>query len=223
MKKVCILLAIVFCLGLFTACGQTEKTYTAEDVTGKIYTYEKEGFGGPFTIQVYEDGTFQYYVGFLSSYIGMGKWSVEDGILILRDSDLNFVNHFRIGENTLTFLVKDSTGVMYLKMEDGDRFFGEMLKINASSYFGGEENKKYLVSLDEVRTIMLHNSDSKVDRVKELLEGFTHEDLRQHWGEPDGMTSGIWSYAWDLDETSAIWVVFDSEGYVSEVRLSLKD
>jgi hypothetical protein len=62
-----------------------------------------------------------------------------------------------------------------------------------------------------------------VDRVKELMEGFTHEDLKQHWGEPDGMTSGIWSLAWDLDETSTIWVVFDNEGYVSEVRLSLKN
>ena len=89
-----------------------------------------------------------------------------------------------------------------------------------TDYIGGEETT--LVSLNEVRTLMLSNSDSKVDRVKELLEGFTHEDLRQHWGAPDGMTSGIWSLAWDLDETSAIWVVFDSEGYVSEVHLSLK-
>ena len=90
-----------------------------------------------------------------------------------------------------------------------------------TDYIGGAEPT--LVSLNEVRTLMLSNSDSKVDRVKELLEGVTHEDLKQHWGEPDGMTSGIWSYAWDLDETSTIWVVFDREGYVSEVRLSLKD
>ena len=137
-------------------------------------------------------------VGPLSSYIGMGKWSVEDGILTLEDYDLHFVNHFRIEENTLTYLAKDSTNFMYLTVEDGDRFFGESLEERAerfmpycSSYFGGEGKTKFLVRLDEIRTLLLSNSDSKADRVKELLEGFTHEELKQYWGQPDGMTSGL--------------------------------
>ena len=229
MKKTALCLAILFCLTILTACGKTEKVYTAEDVAGQIYTYEKDGFGGPFTISIFEDGSFQYYVGLLSSYIGLGEWTVEDGILTLKDNTgLDYVNLFRIGEDMLIFLEEGSTGTMYLDMEDGDRFFGEPLKdylsnINFSSYFGGSGHSKYLVSLDEVRTLMLYNSDSKVDRVKELLEGFTHEDLKQRWGEPDSMTSGIWSFAWNLDETSTIWVIFDGDGYVSEVRLHLKD
>lgn len=223
MRKAVFFIALILCLTLFTACGQTEKTYTAEDVGGKTYTYEKGGFGGPFTIQIFEDGTFQYYEGMLSSYIGLGTWSVEDGILTLKEPAFSFVNRFRIGENELIFLAEGSTNFMYLTVEEGDRFFGETLKNNASSYFDGKGSTKYLVSLDEVRTLMLSNSGSKVDRVKELLEGFTHEDLKQYWGEPDSMTSGIWSFGWNLDGNSAIWVVFDSEGYVSEVRLSLKD
>ena len=225
-RKICLMLLIVLlCMTIFTSCGPKEPIYTAEDVAGKMYTYEKEGFGGPFTISIFEDGSFQYYVGFLSSYIGMGRWSVEDGVLTLTDSTgLNFQNCFKIGEGVLTFLAEDSTGVMYMNLRDGDRFLdtGVNLDVISSSY-EGSGNTKYLVSLDEVRTLMLHSSDSKVDRLEELLEGFTHEDLKQHWGEPDSMTSGIWSYAWDLDETCSVWVVFDRDGYVSEIHLSVKE
>lgn len=225
MKKANLLLSLFLCLTLLTACGNTEKIYTAGDVAGKMYTYEKEGFGGPFTISIYENGKFSYYVGFLSSYVGFGEWSVEDGVLTLKDSTgLNFQNHFKIGEDVLTFIEKDSTGVMYMNLRDGDRFLDTGVNLDViSSNYEGSGNTKYLVSLDEVRTLMLHSSESKVDRLKELLEGFTHEDLKQHWGEPDSMTSGIWSYAWDLDESSAVWVVFDGDGYVLEVHLSVKE
>lgn len=226
-KQVKFFLILILCLLLLTGCG---KTYTAKDVTGKVFTYEKDGFGGAFTIQIYEDGTFQYYVGFLSSYIGMGEWTVDNGILTLEDYDLPFVNHFRIGDNTLTYLAKDSTNFMYLTVEDGDRFLGESLEesterflLYCSSYYGGGEKTKFLVSLDEIRTLLLSNSDSKVDRVKELLEGFTHEELKQYWGQPDSMTSGLWSYLWDLDETCSIIVCFDQDGSVSEVRLRIKE
>ena len=226
-KQIKFFLVLILCLFLLAGCG---KTYTAEDITGKVFTYEKDGFGGAFTIKIYEDGTFQYYVGLLSSYIGIGEWSVEDGILTLEDYDLDFINHFRIGENTLTYLAVDSTNFMYLTVEDGDRFFGESLEDYTeqfmpyfSSYFGGAGKTKFLVSLDEIRTLLLTNPDSKTDRVKELLEGFTHEELKQYWGQPDSMTSGLWSYSWNLDETCSIGVFFDADGYVSEVRLRIKD
>ena len=224
MKKIILFLSILLCLALLVSCGQAEPVYTAEDVAGKVYTYEKPGFGGPFTINVFEDGTFQYYVGFLSSYIGFGTWSVEDGVLILTDNTgLGYQNLFCIGENELIFLGDGSTNFMYLAVAEGDRFFGEPMETEASSWYNGSKKTKYLVSLYEVRQLLIQNQQSNVDRVMELLEGFTHDDLVQFWGEPDGMTSGIWSYAWELDETSAIWVVFDSEGYVSEVHLNLKD
>jgi hypothetical protein len=224
MRKTVLYFVLVLCFGLLIACGTTEPVYTAEDVAGKVYTYEKEGFGGPFTINIFEDGTFQYYVGYLSSYIGMGKWSVEDGVLILNDNTgLDYQNRFRIGENELIFIGPGSTNFMYLKVEDGDRFLGEDIEYTASSIYTGESAAKYLVDLSELRTLILTNTDSKIDRVGELLDGFTCDDLVAAWGEPDSMTSGIWSFAWNLDETSAIWVVFDRDGYVSEVHLSLKN
>lgn len=233
MKKAVFFLVLILCLTLFTACGQTEPVYTAEDVAGKIYTYEKEGFGGSFIIRIYGDGSFHYYEGLLSSYMGLGTWTVEDGILILTDrTGLDYENRFRIGDDELIFLTEGSKNFMYLTVEDGDRFFGEKMEngavnpnsdVLASSYYAGSDGTKYLVTLNEVRTLILTNSDSKVDRVGELLEGFTHEDLTAAWGEPDSMTSGIWSYGWNVDETCAIWVVFDSDGCVSEVHLKLKD
>lgn len=209
MKKVSLLLAAVLCLTLFTACGKSEKVYTAEDVAGRIYTYEKDGFGGPFTIQVYQDGTFQYYVGFLSSYVGMGEWTAEGGVLTLRDkTGLDYVNHFRIGDNMLTYLAEGSTGTMYLEMEDGDRFFGEPIPT--------------LPTQEEIRELVFEENAAE-EELAVLLQSFTCADMVALWGEPDSMTSGIWSCAWNLDETSAIWVVFDGDGCVSDVRLSLKE
>lgn len=211
MKKVRFALAILLCLTLLTACGQIGKTYTAEDMAGKVYTYEKEGFGGPFTISVYEDGSFSYYVGMLSSYIGMGDWSVEDGVLTLTDNTgLSYVNRFQIGEDVLFFLAEGSTGTMYLDMEDGDRFYGAPIPT--------------LPALEELREAILGQNLSAVqDEVLESLQGFTCEDTLEAWGEPDGMCSGLWCNFWDLDETSYISVYYDTDGYISEVRLGLKE
>lgn len=236
MKKVCFLLAIVFCFSLFTACGQTEKTYTAEDVTGKTYTYEKDGCGGAFTINLFEGGTFQYYEGMLSSYIGMGTWTMEENnVLCMKDQEMGRfsddfskvemyvrTNYFKVEEDCLVWLAENSDNFLYVDVEAGDRFLCDGLKINASSYFDREkQNTKELISLEIVRTLIrLGHGYTGEEQVEDLLEGFTCDDPVNVWGEPDSMTSGIWSFAWNLDETSAIWVVFDGDGYVSDVRLS---
>ncbi len=206
MKKTALCLVIVLCLSFFTACGKSEPVYTAEDVVERVYTYEKEGFGGPFRIWIYKDGSFQYYVGLLSSYIGIGKWTVEKGTLIL--SDNGFKNRFLIGEDMLTFLEEDSTGVMYLKMEDGDRFFGELIP--------------QLPTLEEIKDLIDKEKATEED-LEQLLQGFGNSEMIRQWGQFDGMTSGLWSYSWELDETRSIAVYFDSDGYASEVRLWTKD
>lgn len=55
------------------------------DIAGKIYRYEKDGVGGSFTIRLEEDGTFTYYEGSLSSYIGVGTWTLEGNTLCITD------------------------------------------------------------------------------------------------------------------------------------------
>ena len=232
MKKLCLFLALILCIFSLTACGTT---YTAEDVAGKVYTYEKDGCGGYFTIKLFEDGTFQYYEGTLSSYIGMGTWTLDENILCLKDQETHRfsedfttmepyvrTNCFKVEKDCLVWLAESSDNFLYVDVVDGDRFFGEALeKLSASSYFNGEGNTKYLVTLEGLR--LLVEDGCTEERLGELLEGFTHDDLTSAWGQWDGMTSGIWSHAWDVTDTCSVWVVFDSDGYVSEVHLRSKE
>ena len=59
MRKISLFLIVCLCLTLLAGCGEKQKIYTAEDVGGKSYNYEKDGFGGMFTINLFEDGTLQ--------------------------------------------------------------------------------------------------------------------------------------------------------------------
>lgn len=222
MKKTAFLLVLLLCFSLLTACGQTEKIYTAEDVAGKAYTYEKDGFGGSFTISLFEDGTFHYYEGMLSSYIGLGTWTVEDGVLTLKDESFHFRNRFRIGAEELIFLAEDSSNFMYLTVKDGERFLAGAPKANLySSWYGGKN--KALVSLDQVRDLVLKQNCTE-ERLKELLEGFTCAEMEELWGFPDGMCSGLWCNIWALDEDTDLIVHYAGDkGEVFEVRIRTKE
>ncbi len=125
MKKalICFLTAVM----LFTcvACASQVKP---EDIAGKTYRWEKDGFGGKFTITLNEDGTMSYYVGMLSSYIGMGTWNLEKDVLTLTDrpmAGIQYINRFRIEDGALVFIEEGSTDFMYVDVVAGDRFFEE--------------------------------------------------------------------------------------------------
>ena len=238
-KKTALVLICALCLALFAACGQTEPVYTAEDVAGKTYIYEKEGCGSSFTIDLFADGTFQYYEGMLSSYIGMGTWTLdENNVLCMKDQEMyrfgeDFTtmepyvrtNYFKVEEDRLVWTAENSDNFLYVDVVDGDRFFGGPIETNASSYYDGSTAKtKELISLDGVRFLMsLVTGITKEKLIGDMIDGFTCDDLVANWGEPDGMTSGIWSFSWNLDETNSIWVVFDSDGYVSRVHFSTEE
>lgn len=89
---------------------------------GKTYKYEGAGFGGDFTIELQENGRFEYDAGGFSSYIGMGNWSISGDILTLTDDQIDFVNHFRMERNCLVFQEDGSTNFMYVKVGDGEKF-----------------------------------------------------------------------------------------------------
>ena len=104
-------------------------------VAGKTYLYEGEGFMGNFTITLYNDGTFTYYEGMASSYIGIGSWEQNGDSIILTDdghSGYGLVNHFRCDGNDLVFVEQDSNNFVYVKVKDGERFHstGEAFKPN---------------------------------------------------------------------------------------------
>lgn len=135
MKKyalIAVILAASIAVGCTFTGAQTpaeapedDKIYVTEIFKDALYLYEGEGFGSQFFIRLHSNGTFAYSVGSLSSYYGTGTWTLNKGILTMKDDTivgLPFVNYYRIEGDALIWQEKNSTGVMYLKLRDGDKF-----------------------------------------------------------------------------------------------------
>ncbi len=124
--------AITFALALSVlslyGCGGG---LTADDLAGRVYTYEGEGFGGDFTIALGEDGSFSYYEGMLSSYIGSGEWSFDGERLRLADvgmQDRVRELSFDAYGDVLTYVADESDGFIYVDLPDGARFTSDWCK-----------------------------------------------------------------------------------------------
>ncbi len=89
-----------------------------------MYVYENEGFDGDFTVSLYTDGSFMYYVGMLSSYIGIGNWTQDGNIITMTDTTgADIVNKFEIEDDNLIFVASGSDGFMHMDVKDGDKFY----------------------------------------------------------------------------------------------------
>ncbi len=120
MKNVYCFSIFILILALFLGC-----TAGNAPVSDRLYTWEHDGFGGDFTITLYADGTFSYYEGMLSSYIGAGTWTEENRIITLKDNTgLVLVNHFRFDDGDLIFMEENSDNFLYVDVRNGDRFHG---------------------------------------------------------------------------------------------------
>ena len=87
------------------------------------YVYEGEGCGGDFTITLNEDGTYTFYEGYLSSYMGGGAWFQSGARIDMTEEngyDLYFT--FIPVEDALVFAEEDSDNFIYVKVPDGGRF-----------------------------------------------------------------------------------------------------
>lgn len=116
--KISLALLLVLALPLLGGCSQSVR---AEDLAGKSYLYEKDGFGGSFTISLRKDGSFTYYEGTLSSYIGMGEWRLEGETLILQEKARHFT--FQVDGEDLIFRHDESGDFLYVDVSDGEKFF----------------------------------------------------------------------------------------------------
>lgn len=119
-KRITYVMLLIFVLAL-TGCGGQDK------IAGKSYCYEKEGLSGdPFVITIQKDGSFTYYEGSISSYIGYGSWALTDDILVLTDETSRpYVNRFRVEGDELIFISEGSTNFMMIRVADGERFTAE--------------------------------------------------------------------------------------------------
>ena len=90
-----------------------------------VYRYEGEGFGGDFILTLNADGSYTFYEGPLSSYMGGGTWSVYLNALELDEDeeygfDLSFT--FGVGDGALVYLSGSSDPFPYVKVSDRERF-----------------------------------------------------------------------------------------------------
>ena len=95
-------------------------------ISGNSYVWEKEGFGGEFIIKINKDRTFEYYEGFLSSYIGFGVWTIKNDTLILTEkSEHRKTFYFQIKHGELIYVAEGSSNFMHVTVEDRDKFILE--------------------------------------------------------------------------------------------------
>ena len=122
MKRIVIGVLAFGMIALSASCGNRD-TRICEAIGGKVFVWEKEGFGGNFIIRLNDDGTYSYSEGLLSSYLAFGEWTVKAGILKLKEEtrpDTSF--RFRVKDGELTFLSEGSSRFMHVSVENGDRF-----------------------------------------------------------------------------------------------------
>ncbi|MBD5130770.1 MAG: hypothetical protein HDT43_12740 [Ruminococcaceae bacterium] len=121
-----LILSALTAAAVMTCAGCSDMS---SDISGKTYVYENGGFAGmgEFAIKLNADGTFAYYEGWASSYVGYGKWSVENGELVLSDDgDYGFVNRFNVDGGDLVFSENGSSNFLYVKVADGERFSSDV-------------------------------------------------------------------------------------------------
>ena len=164
------------------------------DMAG-VYKYEGDGFGGDFTITLFDDGTYSFYEGFLSSYLGGGEWYVEGPLLFMTEKNgMIFFNTFVPLPDALVFLEADSDNFPYVKVPDGGRFekigpaeSGRTDTLSFSSFDGG--GPEYSVSIGD-ETILSYTSDVQyVDGNHEELDGAAFTVVFSFFGLRPGSTA----------------------------------
>lgn len=88
------------------------------------YRYEGEGFGGDFTITLNADGTYAFYEGPLSSYMGEGAWYTAYDAVYMDEGDAGYDLSFMFGieGDALLYLAWGSDPFPYVELPDGARF-----------------------------------------------------------------------------------------------------
>lgn len=128
MKRVliCILCAVLLAV-VPTSCRQ-QVTYTVENVSGTYTRPNDNGFDS-FSITLNEDGTYGCFETMISSHLGIGEYTLEDGVVTLIDDQiptlygsLTHTYKFRCEKDKLIYLADESNAFMYVSLPDGAQF-----------------------------------------------------------------------------------------------------
>ncbi len=118
-------LAVLTSVALTGCAGSARKV----EILGKNFVYEKDGFPDEFSIRLDSNGSFTYYEGIYSSYVGTGSWELDGDVLILRERDYSTVSEkvrhiyrFKIDGDDLRFISDGSDNFMFIDVSDGERF-----------------------------------------------------------------------------------------------------
>lgn len=126
-RKLSAALAVVMLSALtLTGCAGSVRANNVNNVSGKGFVYEKDGFPDKFGIKLYNDGSFTYYVGMFSSFVGYGNWSLDDDTLILTENadpqGNSKIFRFKVSGDTLGYIAEGSDNFMHVKVSDGEKF-----------------------------------------------------------------------------------------------------
>ncbi len=156
-KKIIILLLLLSTVISISACsGNGGGSKVNNDISGKTFVWEKPGFGGDFNITLQKDGKYQYYEGFLSSYIGMGTWTEKNGIVTLTEtSGYDYVFRFAVKDGGLSFIAEGSSMFMYVTVKNGDMFLPKESPSVSSSEVTMSRPESYTqISQEEAKEMM---------------------------------------------------------------------
>ena len=114
--------SILLVLVLLCGIANAEEIVDGSDIAG-TYQYEGEGFGGDFTITLNSDGTYAFYEGYLSSYMGGGTWNRDDDTIhMVEENGFDLKYTFEIQDDALVYSAEGSDTFPYVDVSDGERF-----------------------------------------------------------------------------------------------------
>ena len=163
-----------FPAGYFDAVSEFELLLNAAVVCG-TYRYEKEGFGGDFTITLEKDGTYTFYEGYLSSYMGGGLWFLDYSLLYLTEENgLDMNNCFLLTEDALVFMESGSDNFPYVHVPDGGRFLPvndpePTAFLTFDSFDGG--GPSYRAAVDDPEVVSVEQTARYGDPDHESMDG----------------------------------------------------
>lgn len=186
----------------FEAAGKITELMEAAAPGGRreptgVYIYEGEGCGGDFTITIARNGTYTFYEGPYSSYMGGGEWSVSGRRMYMTEEN-GFAMYFTmtVTEDALVYIKDESDGFPYISVPDGGKFvrddtaeYGKTFRLTFDSFDGG--GPSYRVEIGDSDILTYFTDVRYRDENHEEIDGAAYEIVFDFAGTKPGSTGVI--------------------------------